>query len=111
MNLKNLKKFIKEEIKKLNKNLTEKEDHPGCDCPGSPQHGILPFYKSWAQCTAGSGGVTSCAACCQGGVTHSPTPEDARTTPMSGPNVPMGSKMHQKRNQGNINMDNMPRRM
>ena len=46
MDLKNLKKFIKEEIKKLNKNLTEKEDHPGCDCPGSPQHGILPFYKS-----------------------------------------------------------------
>ena len=67
-----------QEVKKLKEaNLIEKGKHPGCDCPGSPPN-VPPFYKTWAQCTSGSGGVTSCAGCCQGGVRTPDTPEDAR---------------------------------
>ena len=78
MKLQDLKKIILEEVKKLKEaNLIEKGKHPGCDCPGSPPN-VPPFYKTWAQCTSGSGGVTSCAGCCQGGVRTPDTPEDAR---------------------------------
>ena len=38
------------------------ENHPGCNCPG-----MTPSYRSWADCTSGSGGVSHCSGCCQGG--------------------------------------------
>ena len=75
MNWKDIKNLIRKELKEAN--LTEKGKHPGCDCPGSPPN-VPPFYKTWAQCTAGSGGVTSCAGCCQGGTRTPDTPEDGR---------------------------------
>jgi hypothetical protein len=59
MNWNDIKEMVRKELEGAN--LTE-IGHPGCDCPGPPA-----FYKTWEECTSGSGGVTGCEGCCQGG--------------------------------------------
>ena len=66
-----LKNIIRESIKELNSQKQPlNENHPGCNCPAVG--GNAAYYRSWAECTSGSGGVSGCEGCCQGGILHAP---------------------------------------
>lgn len=70
MKLEELNKLIRETLSDIGNEQPLNENHPGCNCPAVG--GNAAYYRSWAECTSGPGGVAGCEGCCQGGVLHAP---------------------------------------